>query len=175
MDDLTNWYIRRSRRRFWKSEDDADKNSAYETLYTVLKTLCQVLAPFTPFMPEEMYRNLTGEESVHLTKYPEPDKALYDETLIHEIHLAKNIVSLGLAARAKVKIKVRQPLQKAEVVLADPADHALIQDQLDTIKEELNVKEIDFVDDPSKFATKIANRMPRFLGQNMVKKFSILL
>jgi len=170
VDDLTNWYIRRGRRRFWKSEDDADKNSAYETLYTVLKTLCQVLAPFTPFMPEEIYRNLTGEESVHLTAYPKPNKDLYDETLIHEIHLAKNIVSLGLAARAKVRVKVRQPLQKIEVALADPADHALIQDQLDTIKEELNIKEIEFVDDPSKFATRIAKPNAKVLGPKYGKE-----
>lgn len=164
VDDLTNWYIRRCRRRFWKSEDDTDKNHAYSTLYEVLTKLAQVLAPFTPFMPEEMYRNLTGEESVHLTDYPKPDKKVYDETLIHEIHLAKTIVSLGLAARAKKKIKVRQPLQKMEVVLKDPADHALLADQVETIKEELNIKEVDFIDDPSEFATRVAKPNAKLLG-----------
>jgi len=164
VDDLTNWYIRRSRRRFWKSEDDTDKNHAYSTLYTVLTKLCQVLAPFTPFMPEAMYQNLTGEESVHLTAYPTPDRKAYDETLIREIHLAKTIVSLGLAARGKKKIKVRQPLSKIEIVLADPADHALLSDQLETIKEELNVKELDFINDPSEFATQILRPNARLLG-----------
>ncbi|MFH0820660.1 MAG: DUF5915 domain-containing protein, partial [Candidatus Peregrinibacteria bacterium] len=164
VDDLTNWYIRRSRRRFWKSEDDTDKNHAYSTLYTVLVKLCQVLAPFTPFMPEAMYQNLTGEESVHLTAYPTPDSKVYDETLIHEIHLAKTIVNLGLAARSKKKIKVRQPLSKMEVVLADQADHALLSDQLETIKEELNLKELDFINDPSEFATRIARPNARLLG-----------
>lgn len=164
VDDLTNWYIRRSRRRFWKSEDDADKNHAYSTLYQVLTTLCKVLAPFTPFMPEEIYRNLTGEESVHLSRYPKPDQKVYDETLIHEIHLAKTIVNLGLAARGKEKIKVRQPLRKVDIVLADPADHALLSDQLETIKEELNVKEINFVDDPGEFAVRIARPNAKLLG-----------
>ncbi|QQR84072.1 isoleucine--tRNA ligase [Candidatus Peregrinibacteria bacterium] len=176
VDDLTNWYIRRSRRRFWsptrqsrsgdgaKSEDDTDKNNAYQTLYTVLATLAQVLAPFTPFMPEEIYQNLTGAESVHLTEYPKPDARFYDETLTKQIHLAKNIVSLGLSARAKKKIKVRQPLQKVDVVLADPADHTLLADQLETIKEELNVKEVNFVDDPSTFALQIAKPNAKLLG-----------
>ncbi|MFH1012388.1 MAG: isoleucine--tRNA ligase [Candidatus Peregrinibacteria bacterium] len=164
VDDLTNWYIRRSRRRFWKSEDDADKNHAYSTLYKVLTKLCQVLAPFMPFMTDAIYQNLTGEESVHLTRYPKPDEKVYDETLIHEIHLAKTIVSLGLAARAKKVIKVRQPLAKVDVVLADPADHALLADQIETIKEELNVKEINFVDDPSQFAVQIARPNAQVLG-----------
>ncbi|MBI5411984.1 isoleucine--tRNA ligase [Candidatus Peregrinibacteria bacterium] len=164
VEDLTNWYIRRSRRRFWKSEDDADKNHAYATLFTVLTKLCQVLAPFMPFISEAIYCNLTGEESVHLTKYPKPDKKAFDESLVHEIHLAKTIVSLGLAARSKKKIKVRQPLRKIDVVLRDPADHALLTDQIDMIKEEMNVKEIIFVADASEFATRIVKPDARKLG-----------
>ncbi|PIZ73813.1 isoleucine--tRNA ligase [Candidatus Peregrinibacteria bacterium CG_4_10_14_0_2_um_filter_43_11] len=169
-DDLTNWYIRRSRRRFWKSEDDEDKNHAYSTLYTVLTKLCQVLAPFMPFMPEEIYKNLTGEESVHLTAYPKPDPKVYDKALMHETHLAKTIVSLGLAARAKQKIKVRQPLQKIDIVLSDPGDQALIADQIETIKEELNIKEVEFIDNPDTFATKIAKPDAKVLGPKYGKQ-----
>ena len=164
VDDLTNWYIRRSRRRFWKSEDDGDKKSAYATLYTVLTKLCQIVAPFMPFVSEDIYRNLTGEESVHLSNYPSALSESGDAGLMEEMFMAKTIVSLGLAARAKAKIKVRQPLSKVQIALGDQYDKNLLKDQEEIIKEELNVKEIEVIDNPSDLATVIAKPNAKLLG-----------
>jgi isoleucyl-tRNA synthetase len=164
VDSLTNWYIRRSRRRFWKSEDDEDKKMAYQTLYTVLVKLCQVIAPFMPFLSEEIYRNLTKEESVHLTKYPKPDKKARDTKLMEEMFMAKTIVSLGLASRAKNKIKVRQPLAKAKIALGDQYNKKFLKDQIETVKEELNVKELEVINNPSELATVIARPNAKLLG-----------
>jgi isoleucyl-tRNA synthetase len=143
IDSLTNWYIRRSRRRFWKSENDGDKSDAYQTLYTVLVQTSKLLAPFAPFITEEIYKNLTGLESVHLSNWPVFEKKRIDEELNQEIALTQQIVNLGHAARAKANVKVRQPLQKIEVAL--PAK-ATLGEQLDVIQEELNIKEIEFLD-----------------------------
>ncbi len=134
VDNLSNWYIRRSRKRFWKSEDDGDKEQAYQTLYTTLVTLAKLMAPFTPFLAEEIYRNLTGEESVHLAEYPVVDDSLVDEKLNEEMQHARFIVTMGLKFRADNKIKVRQPLQ---YVKARPINKELE----DMVIEELNVKE----------------------------------
>ncbi len=165
VDDLTNWYIRRSRRRFWKSTDDDDKKWAYRVLYVVLVELCQIIAPFMPFVSEEIYINLTGEESVHLSRYPEVNKNYkYNVNLEQEMFLTKTIVSLGLAARAKQKIKVRQPLSKVQIALGDQYDKGLLDDQLEIIREELNVKEIEFIDDASSLATIIARPNAKLLG-----------
>lgn len=165
VDNLTNWYIRRSRRRFWKSEDDNDKACAYRTLYTVLVELCQILAPFMPFLSEEIYRNLTGEESVHLTNYPEPNnKYLEQNELEQEMLIAKTVVSLGLAGRAKAKIKVRQPLSKVQVAMGNQYNPELLQAQAEIIQEELNVKKVEFIKDPSALATIIAKPNAKLLG-----------
>jgi len=165
VDNLTNWYIRRSRRRFWKSEDDGDKQMAYQTLYTVLTKLCQVIAPFMPFVSEEIYRNLTGKESVHLSKYPRPsESAMTSSHLEQEMFMAKTIVSLGLAARAKIKIKVRQPLAKIQVALGDQYNQKLLDGQTEIIKEELNVKRVEFIKDPKDLATVIAKPNAKLLG-----------
>lgn len=112
VDNLSNWYIRRSRKRFWKSEDDGDKELAYQTLHTVLVTLAKLMAPFTPFISEEIYKNLTGEESVHLADFPMVSDDLLDEKLSINMRDLREIVSLGLQERAKQKIRVRQPLAK---------------------------------------------------------------
>jgi len=164
VDSLTNWYIRRSRRRFWKSEDDEDKKMAYQTLYIVLTKLCRIIAPFTPFVSEEIYRNLTKEESVHLTRYPKPDKEARDPKLMQEMFTAKTIVSLGLASRAKNKIKVRQPLAKVQVALGDQYDKKVLDDQIEIIKEELNVKELELIDNPKDLAETIARPNAKLLG-----------
>ena len=164
VENLTNWYIRRSRRRFWKSEDDEDKKMAYQTLYIVLTKLCQIVAPFMPFISEEIYRNLTGEESVHLTKYPTPESADGNPRLMEEMFATKTIVSLGLASRAKTKLKVRQPLSKVQIALGDQYDKSILDDQIEIIKEELNVKEIEFIDNPSDLATVIAKPNAKLLG-----------
>lgn len=137
IDNLSNWYIRRSRKRFWKSENDTDKRQAYETLYYVLVTLAKLMAPFTPFISEEIYKNLTDEESVHLTDYPKADEKLIDGKLNGEMARVRNIISEGLQLRAKNKIKVRQPLGKVTI-----KDEVSSGELLDIIKEELNVKEV---------------------------------
>ena len=110
IDNLSNWYVRRSRRRFWKSESDEDKNSAYQTLWTVLIELSKVMAPFCPFVSEEIYKNLTGEESVHLVDFPVADEKKIDEKLNSKINLQRRIVNMGLSLRVESKIRVRQPL-----------------------------------------------------------------
>ena len=170
VESLTNWYIRRSRRRFWKSEDDSDKNMAYETLYEVLTTLCKIMAPFMPFLSEEIYTSLTGEESVHLSRYPKADKAMIDDALMQEMFITKTIVSLGLASRSKLKIKVRQPLQKVQIALAEQYSGDLNSDQLEIIKEELNIKELELIDNPGDLATVIAKPNAKLLGPKYGKE-----
>jgi isoleucyl-tRNA synthetase len=137
IDNLSNWYIRRSRKRLWKSENDGDKKEAYDTLHYVLVTLSKLMAPFTPFVSEEMYKNLTGEESVHLVAFPETNENLTDEKLNQEMSQVRNIISEGLQLRAKSKIKVRQPLHKVAI-----KSEVSSGELLSVIKEELNVKEV---------------------------------
>ncbi len=137
IDNLSNWYIRRNRKRFWKSEDDNDKNNAYQTLHTVLVTLSKLMAPFTPFLAEEMYRNLTGEESVHLAEWSVADTSLIDEKLNEEMKVVRQIVSVGLQLRTKAKIKVRQPLLELLVT-----GNQLLDELAEIIKEELNINNI---------------------------------
>jgi isoleucyl-tRNA synthetase len=137
VDNLSNWYIRRSRKRFWKSEDDNDKEQAYQTLYTVLVTLSKLMAPFTPFLSEEMYKNLTGEESVHLVEYPEADESLIDEKLNEEMKFVRLVVTVGLQLRSQENIKVRQPLSELRIT------ECQLQNEMEEIlKEELNVKKV---------------------------------
>ncbi|MGQ9501092.1 MAG: class I tRNA ligase family protein [Anaerolineae bacterium] len=154
LDDLTNWYVRRSRRRFWKSERDADKKAAYATLYYVLVRLVRLLAPFTPFVTEVMYQNLVREVcphaygSVHHTSWPLADIAAVDEHLLTRMALARRIASIGLGARGSANIKVRQPLAKALVYLADAESAAGLDDEMKAIiVDELNVKSLELVSD----------------------------
>ena len=153
LDDLTNWYVRRSRRRFWKSEQDADKNTAYATLYHVLIKFARLLAPFVPFVTESMYQNLIRSvypeafESVHHTTWPEYDQGTRDNELITQMALARQIASVGLSARNSAGIKVRQPLSK---VLAYAGKGQKLQPELvEIVIDELNVKSFKFVDDAS--------------------------
>ncbi len=133
IDDLSNWYVRRSRKRFWKSENDSDKDSAYATLHHVLVTLSKMLAPFSPFICEEIYKNLTGKESVHLADLPTGDRHHVDELLNDEMRRVREIVTEGLQLRAQAKMKVRQPLASATL-------KGLFDDELmHIIREELNV------------------------------------
>lgn len=136
VDDLSNWYIRRSRKRFWKSENDVDKNSAYATLHHVLAGLSKMMAPFAPFISEEIYKNLTGKESVHLAELPTGDRKHIDELLNDQMRLVREVVSEGLQLRAVAKIKVRQPL--ASVTIKESMEEEL----LEIIKDELNVKDV---------------------------------
>jgi len=150
IDNLSNWYVRRSRRRFWKSENDADKLAAHTTLYQCLVTLSQLLAPLVPFIAEEIYQNLvrsidpTAEESVHLTDFPVADETRINDELSNDIKLAMRISSLGRAARAKAKIKVRQPLAKALVRVSQEKEKSALQRLTPHILEEVNIKELGF-------------------------------
>ena len=152
IDDLSVWYVRRSRRRFWKSASDTDKNAAYQTLYGCLVTLVKLLAPFMPFLAEEMYQNLVrsvnpaAPESVHLTEYPAAEPALIDPGLEAEVALVRTVVSLGRAAREKSKLKVRQPLSAVLVRVAGPEEQAMLLRHAEPIKEELNVRDVIFTE-----------------------------
>jgi len=152
LDDLSNWYVRRSRRRFWKSEADADKNNAYATLYRVLTTLARLLAPFTPFVAETIYQNLVhsvdeaAPESVHHTDWPQSDPAFSDPALLQEMALARQVASLGLSARNNAGMKVRQPLAKALAYTGE--QKRLTAELVELLQDELNVKRVEFVEDP---------------------------
>ncbi|HMB00595.1 MAG TPA: class I tRNA ligase family protein, partial [Spirochaetota bacterium] len=143
---LTNWYIRRSRRRFWKSENDKDKDQAYFTLYSVLHKLALVLAPFTPFLSEKIYQVLTKDEqqSVHLQSYPVPESNKKDLDLEEEMDLIENIVSLGRSLRLTHKIKIRQPLKEMTVITKNKSNCQRVKKYTDLIKDELNIKQLSF-------------------------------
>ncbi len=149
LDDLSNWYVRRSRRRFWKSEADADKQAAYATLYQVLVTLTKLLAPFVPFVTEQMYQNLVrsldaqAPLSVHHCAWPQADPALVDTALLADMAAARAVVALGHAVRAGGNLKVRQPLGRV-VVVAPPEQRERLQRNAALILEELNVKHLEF-------------------------------
>jgi isoleucyl-tRNA synthetase len=150
--DLSNWYVRRSRRRFWKSENDADKLSAYNTLYRCLVNLSKLIAPFMPFLAEELYQNLVcnaypeAPDSVHLADFPSADKEKINERLSADTKLAIKVSSLGRAARSKAGIKVRQPLALALVSLASSGEKQSLKRIKPQILDELNVKNIEVVD-----------------------------
>ena len=172
VDDLSNWYVRRSRRRFWKSENDSDKLSAYNTLYGCLTTLARLLAPFMPFTSEELYRNLVAgifpgaPQSVHLTDFPVADMSKIDSQLTSDTRLAMKIASLGRAARAQAGIKVRQPLAACYIApnyLENQTRAKQLRRSLkrmeEPVKEELNVKKLELVDDASELPASDASRV----------------
>jgi len=155
IEDLTNWYIRRSRRRFWKSEDDSDKQQAYATLYHTLIELCKIAAPFTPFIAEEIYLNLRTDdmpESVHLCDFPTAAGAKRDESLERHMSLAMNVVEQGRSLRVEHKLKIRQPLACIDIVFPG-VQPSVIGELEDIIKDELNVKEIYRSSEVDRFAT----------------------
>jgi isoleucyl-tRNA synthetase len=135
IEDASNWYVRRSRRRFWKSGDDTDKNNAYRTLHYVLVRLSHVLAPFTPFLAEELYQKLTGGESVHLLDWPAAGHV--NELVVQDMETVREYVNAGLSLRAKERMKVRQPL--ASVIIPSLGEFV---DFEDILTEELNVKQV---------------------------------
>ncbi len=158
LDDLSNWYVRRSRRRFWRSEADADKQAAYRTLYEVLVTLTQLLAPMTPFVTEQMYQNLvrtvdqSAPQSVHHCDWPTVNAALQDEALLAEMEAARTVVTLGHAVRAAANLKVRQPLARV-VVVAPLAARAGLVHNAALITDELNVKALEFAQNEADLVT----------------------
>ena len=145
-EDLSNWYIRRNRRRFWAHDLDTSKKAVYKTTYDVLVGLTKLIAPVVPFISEEIYTALTNKESVHLAKFPKCDDKLIDEKIEEKMDLVRDLISLGRNVREETKIKVRQPISEA---ILDGKNKNIIGDLTELIKEELNVKEIKFVDDLS--------------------------
>ena len=173
IDKLSNWYVRRSRRRFWKSEMNREKLAAYQTLYECLMTTAKLLAPLAPFYAEDLYRTLnatTGSESAesaHLAEYPSP--TYRDEALEAKMDAALRAVVLARAARTKANLKVRQPL-RVMAVAADEATRAALEATSEVIKEEINVKELKLVEDASALATKEAKPNFKALGPKFGKK-----
>jgi len=175
IDDLTNWYIRRSRRRFWKSENDGDKNDAYATLYKVLVDFSKALAPFLPFLSEQIYQVLVRETdpaapvSVHHTDYPQFDASLFDEALNAKMALAREAVVLGRGLRAERNIKNRQPLARLIVVVRGPEQKAWIESLKGLIEDELNVKDVEVTLNEESFVTYKAKANFVTLGKRLGK------
>ncbi len=183
IDDLSNWYLRRSRRRFWKSEHDGDKNSAYTVLYHVLVKLIKTLAPTVPFVSEVMYQNLVRSvapadlqpapyESVHMTDWPLVDWAADDQDLLEQMALARRIASLGLSARGNANLKVRQPLNKVLVHTGRKVD--LVDELSEIVLDELNVKHIEFVEQEGALVTYKIMPDNKLLGPKMGARFPAL-
>ena len=175
VDQLSNWYVRRNRRRFWKSERGADKTAAYQTLYETLIGVLKMVAPFAPFIAEELYRNLnsvTGKEeseSVHLTTLPVPDETMIDLPLERRMARAEKIVMLVRAMRMKSNLKVRQPLKRIILPIADEEERREVQRMADIILEEVNVKSIEYVSDESGIVRKRAKPNFKSIGPKFGK------
>jgi isoleucyl-tRNA synthetase len=174
---LSTWYLRRSRRRFWKSESDADKQAAYGTLYTALVTISKLIAPAMPFLADELYQNLVrsvdqfAAESVHLSEWPKYDESLIDEPLNHDMALVMKLVSLGHQARQKANRKVRQPLKEVAFSLGNASERKAVETFADVIEEELNVKTVRLLDAATEAVSHTVKPLPKQLGQKYGNKF----
>ena len=161
VDQLSNWYVRRSRRRFWRNEGDADKLSGYITLHTCLVTVAKLMAPLAPFVAEEMYQNLvcsvdpSAPDSVHLSEYPVADESLVDQPLMEATQLAMKVASMGRAARSKAGLKVRQPLANVLVKIRVPAERGYLDQVRSQVLEELNIKDIQVIEDDAPLVQKV--------------------
>ena len=172
IDNLNNWYIRRSRRRFWRSENDMDKKQAYQTLYAVLMTLVHTAAPIVPFISEEIYQNLRGEGSpgsVHLADFPEANPALRNEELERKMKIAQQTVSMGRALRALHSLKIRQPLKALHLVTRDEREKRILREMEEIVREELNVKEILFRENEEDLVEYRAKANFKVLGRRLGK------
>ena len=181
VDALSNWYVRRSRDRFWSGEESPDKLDAYWTLYECLLTTTRLIAPFVPFLAETLWRNLAVQatagralESVHLCDYPTGDRAAVDEPLSEQMNLVREIVSLGRGARMGAKLKVRQPLAKVEVVLVQPRHQAWLEAHTGLIREELNVKHVEFIPRADQYITYTVLPDLKRLGPRVGKRLPAL-
>ncbi len=181
VDALSNWYVRRSRDRFWSSEPSADKGDAYWTLYECLLTIAKLAAPFVPFLTEAMWRNLAraafggrAVESVHLCDYPACDEKAVDEALSEHMALAREISSLGRSARMAAKLKVRQPLRRVEVVLADRKQRPWLEQHRALVCEELNVKEVEVTEQAEQYITYTVLPDLKRLGPRLGKRLPAL-
>jgi isoleucyl-tRNA synthetase len=171
VDQLSNWYLRRSRRRFWKSESDADKAGAYETLYRALTTLTKLLAPTMPFLAEELHQNLVrsfdpqAPLSVHLDTWPTFDESLINTELNREMEVVMKLASLGHSARNKSSIKVRQPLAEVAFAVGSAEEAEVVTKFQEILLDELNVKAVRVMDGSSEAVTYRINPLPKQLGQ----------
>ncbi|HEX4336061.1 MAG TPA: isoleucine--tRNA ligase [Polyangiaceae bacterium] len=176
IDDLTNWFVRRSRPRFWKGEDDQDKASGYATLYTALVTFAKVLAPFMPFLTETVYQKLvrpvdaSAPASVHFSDYPQADESLIDRELEKRMAVTRAVVGLARKVREDHKIKVRQPLPKLTVVHRDPAVRDAVLASAALIADEINVKEVAVSADENAFASVTVKPNFKTLGKRLGPK-----
>jgi isoleucyl-tRNA synthetase len=177
---LSTWYLRRSRRRFWKSESDSDKQSAYQTLYTALVTIAKMLSPAMPFLAEELYQNLVrsvdqfAPESVALTEWPTYDEAFIDEELNRDMGVVTRLVSLGHAARQKANRKVRQPLAEAAFSVGNAVEGRAVSAFADLIEDELNVKTVRLLDASEEAVSHEIKPLPKQLGQKYGNRFPVL-
>jgi len=180
VENLSTWYLRRSRRRFWKSESDSDKQAAYSTLYTALVTLSKLLAPAMPFLADDLYQNLVraadpnAPESVHLAAWPEADGKLIDEALNRDMQMVMRLASLGHAARAKANRKVRQPLAEAAFSVANVHERPAVGQYADLLADELNVKKIRLLDASAEALQHTVKPLPKQLGQKYGNKFPVI-
>ncbi|MCX6082812.1 MAG: isoleucine--tRNA ligase [Chloroflexi bacterium] len=177
VENLSAWYLRRSRRRFWKSESDTDKQAAYATLYTALVTMSKLIAPAMPFLADELYQNLvrtfdpSAPESVHLAVWPEVNTNLVDEKLNRDMELIMRLASLGHAARAKANRKVRQPLAEAAFSMASLSERGVVSQYDDLLMDELNVKKVRLLDASTEALQHTVKPLPKQLGQKYGNKF----
>jgi isoleucyl-tRNA synthetase len=174
---MSTWYLRRSRRRFWKSESDSDKQAAYSTLYTALVTVAKLLAPAMPFLAEELYQNLVRSvdqdepESVHLAEWPEVLPEMIDESLNRDMALVMRLVSLGHSARQKANRKVRQPLAEAAFSVGNASERKAVEMYADLFTDELNVKQVRLLDSATEAISHTVKPLPKQLGQKYGNKF----
>jgi isoleucyl-tRNA synthetase len=182
LDDVSNWYLRRSRRRFWAKAgvdeaSDQDKHAAYTTLYEVLVTLTRLLAPFTPFVVEAMHQNLVrcvdpqAPESVHHTLWPEVEPSALNRKLLQEMSLVQKLVSLGHAARNQANRKLRQPLREAAFAVSSSDERTTVEDYRDLLAEELNVKQVRLLDTAREAVEYQLKPLPKQLGQKYGSRF----
>ncbi|MBL8064039.1 MAG: isoleucine--tRNA ligase [Anaerolineales bacterium] len=177
---LSTWYVRRSRRRFWKNDSSADKQAAYSTLYTALTTVAKLIAPAMPYMAEELYQNLvrsvdeTAPESVHLAEWPQVMEEFIDESLNTEMNLVMKLVSLGHSARQKANRKVRQPLAEAAFSVGNNTERAALLKNVDVIQDELNVKQVRLLDAATEAVSHSVKPLPKQLGQKYGNKFPVI-
>jgi isoleucyl-tRNA synthetase len=179
VDELSNWYVRRGRRRFWKSESDEDKQAAYQTLHRVLVTVCQLIAPVVPFTAEAMYQNLkaplqNAPDSVHLCAWPQVEETLRNDDLIREVEGVLQCVSLGHAARKDSGVKVRQPLRRVLIQTPSALARTWVENWRDTILDELNVKELELLDDAGELVEySLKANLPK-LGKKLGKQMGVV-
>jgi isoleucyl-tRNA synthetase len=177
VDRLSNWYLRRSRRRFWRAGESGDKQAAYATLYECLVTLARLIAPAMPFLADALYRTLVvsqdkeAAESVHLADWPEYDRAMIDEGLNAEMRRVLQWASLGHAARNKANRKVRQPLAEVAFSLSSPKEAELLARYADLLGDELNVKKVRPLDAAGEVVSYTLNPLPKALGPKFGARF----